>query len=413
MALFGAPVAHEDDPERAVRASLAIRDWAFEEDDVQVRIAVTTGEALIRLDARPEMGEGMASGDVVNTAARLQSAAPVNGVLADETTYRATRQVIEYREAPPVDAKGKVEPIPVWEAATARSRFGVDVAHEARAELVGRERELGVLHDAFERARHERTPQLVTLVGIPGIGKSRLVYELRRIVDADPELITWRQGRCLAYGEGVTLWALGEITKAQAGILEQDVPDEVVTKLAEMARKSRVGHPLDEATMIGPVVDEGQLATVMGYIDKGRAEGATLVAGGDRLTDGPLADGYYIAPTVFDDVSSSMAIGREEIFGPVLSVFTFDDAADAVRQANDSMYGLAAAIWTSDLDTAIGTAKGVKAGTVWVNAYHDAGMAFVLPMGGYKASGNGRELGREGLDEYFETKSIHIHLAGN
>ena len=97
----------------------------------------------------------------------------------------------------------------------------------------------------------------------------------------------------------------------------------------------------------------------------------------------------------------------------MLSVFTFDDADDAIRQANDSMYGLAAAVWTSNLDTALRTAKGVKAGTVWVNAYHDAGLPFVLPMGGYKASGIGRELGREGRDEYFETKSIHIQLAGS
>ena len=116
MALFGAPTAHEDDAERAVRACLAIRDWALEEEDVQVRIAVTTGEALIRLDARPETGEGMASGDVVNTAARLQNAAPVNGILVDETTYRATRQVVDYEEASAVEAKGKAEPIPVWEA---------------------------------------------------------------------------------------------------------------------------------------------------------------------------------------------------------------------------------------------------------------------------------------------------------
>ena len=233
MALFGAPTAHEDDAERAVRACLAIRDWALDEDDVQVRIAVTTGEALIRLDARPEAGEGMASGDVVNTAARLQNAAPVNGILADETTYRATRQVVDYKEATAVEAKGKAEPIAVWEAQSARARFGVDVAHEARAGLVGRDRELGVLEDAFGRARHERTPQLVTLVGVPGIGKSRLVYELSRIVDAEPELITWRQGRCLAYGDGVTLWALGEIVKAQAGIAEQDTPDEVAAKVRQ------------------------------------------------------------------------------------------------------------------------------------------------------------------------------------
>jgi len=235
MALFGAPVAHEDDPERAVRACLAIRDWAVEEDDVQVRIAVTTGEALIRLDARPEAGEGMASGDVVNTAARLQSAAPVNGILADQTTYRATRHVVDYRGAQAVEAKGKAEPTPVWEALSARARFGVDVAHEARSELVGRDRELAVVQDAFDRARHARTPQLLTLVGVPGIGKSRLVYELQRIVDADPELITWRQGRCLAYGDGVTLWALSEIVKAQAGILEQDTPADAAEKVRRAA----------------------------------------------------------------------------------------------------------------------------------------------------------------------------------
>jgi class 3 adenylate cyclase/tetratricopeptide (TPR) repeat protein len=231
MALFGAPVAHEDDPERAVRAALVIRDWAVENDEVQVRLGVTTGEAVIRLDARPEAGEGMASGDVVNTAARLQAAAPVNAVLVDETTYRASRHVIEHDDAAPVEAKGKAEPIPVWLARQARTRFGIDVAHQARAELVGRERELALLRDAFERAVHQRTPQLVTLVGVPGIGKSRLVYELSAIARDDPELITWRQGRCLAYGEGVTLWALGEILKAQVGILEQDSPGEVDAKI--------------------------------------------------------------------------------------------------------------------------------------------------------------------------------------
>jgi class 3 adenylate cyclase/tetratricopeptide (TPR) repeat protein len=230
MALFGAPVAHEDDPERAVRAALGIRDFAVE-NDLELRVGITTGEALVQLDAQPDAGEGMASGDVVNTAARLQSAAPINGVLVDETTYRATRAAVDYEDAEAVEAKGKAQPIAVWEAQTAHSRFGVDVAHEARADLVGRERELSVIRDAFERARHERTPQLLTLVGVPGIGKSRLVYELSRIADADPELVTWRQGRCLAYGDGVTLWALSEIVKAQSGIAEQDSPDEVEQKL--------------------------------------------------------------------------------------------------------------------------------------------------------------------------------------
>src|SRR5205809_5003077 len=123
VALFGAPTAHEDDPERAVRAALEIRDWALEQEQLQVRIAVNTGEALIALGARPSEGEGMASGDVVNTAARLQSAAPVNGILVGGTTYRATSHVIEYRDADPVQAKGKTEPVPVWEAVAARSRF--------------------------------------------------------------------------------------------------------------------------------------------------------------------------------------------------------------------------------------------------------------------------------------------------
>ncbi len=230
MALFGAPAAHEDDPERAVRAALAIREVALA-DGLELRVGVTTGEVLIRLDARPEVGESMAAGDVVNTAARLQGVAPVNGVLVDETTYRATRGVVGYREAAPVEAKGKADPVHVWEAIDVRARLGADVAHEARTELVGRDRELAVLRDAFDRARHERVSQLVTLVGVPGLGKSRLVYELAQIADADPDLVTWRQGRCLAYGDGVTLWALAEIVKAQTGILEQDPPETVGEKI--------------------------------------------------------------------------------------------------------------------------------------------------------------------------------------
>ena len=114
MAVFGAPVAHEDDPERAVRAGLAIRDAIVEDGRLQVRVAVTTGEALVTLGASPAEGEGMVAGDVVNTAARLQSAAPVNGILVDETTQRATRGAIDYREADAISAKGKAEPVPAW-----------------------------------------------------------------------------------------------------------------------------------------------------------------------------------------------------------------------------------------------------------------------------------------------------------
>jgi class 3 adenylate cyclase/tetratricopeptide (TPR) repeat protein len=220
VAVFGAPVSHEDDPERAVRAALAIRDSVGE--DLEIRTAVNTGEALVALGARAAEGEGMVSGDVVNTAARLQGAAPVNGILVGEATYRATRQAIEYRDAPPVEAKGKSEPIPVWEAVAARSRFGSDVEQKLRTPLVGRERERALLADAFDRARTEQSAQLVTLVGVPGIGKSRLVAELFQITDADEEIISWRQGRSLPYGERVSFWALGEIVKAHAGILESD-----------------------------------------------------------------------------------------------------------------------------------------------------------------------------------------------
>jgi class 3 adenylate cyclase len=270
MALFGAPTAHEDDPERAVRAALAIRSFAVEEG-LELRVGITTGEALVRLDARPDAGEGMASGDVVNTAARLQGAAPVNGIVVDETTRRATRQAIDYQEAEAVEAKGKAEPIAVWEAKGARSRFGVDVVHEARSDLVGRTRELGIVRDLFERARHERAPQLVTLVGVPGIGKSRLVFELQRIVDADPELITWRQGRCLAYGDGITLWALGEIVKAEAGILEQDTPGEIEDKIHRSVEDLLAGTG-DEARV------EAQLLALLGL-------GEEAQLGGDRRNE--------------------------------------------------------------------------------------------------------------------------------
>src|SRR5215475_771439 len=221
MALFGAPVTHEDDPERAVRAALAIRDWV-------------RGEGRVLLGARPDQGEGMAAGDVVNTAARLQAAAPVNGILVGERTFRATQAAIEYQAAGPVAAKGKRERVAAWEVVAARARLGVDVPLEARTALVGRERELHVLPDALARVRAERAPQLVTLVGVPGIGKSRLLYELSRIADAEPQLISWRQGRSLPYGEGVSFWALAEMVKAQAGILESDTSDEAEAKLAAM-----------------------------------------------------------------------------------------------------------------------------------------------------------------------------------
>jgi class 3 adenylate cyclase len=268
MALFGAPAAHEDDPERAVRAALAIRDWVCQQEQVQVRIAVHTGEALVTLGARPGLGEGMAAGDVVNTAARLQASAPVNGVLVGERTFRQTRAVIEYRPVGPMAAKGKREPVPAWEAVQARARLGVDVPPWARTALVGRDRELSVLRDALGRVRAERAPQLVTLVGVPGIGKSRLVFELWQVTEVDAQLISWRQGRSLPYGEGVSFWALAEIIKAQAGILEDDSSDQAGAKLAAMA-----------ADVLGGVPEAGWVARHLAAL---AGLGGGVPAGGDR-----------------------------------------------------------------------------------------------------------------------------------
>jgi tetratricopeptide (TPR) repeat protein len=247
MAVFGAPVAHEDDPERAVRAALAIRDWASEEQ-LELRIGVNTGEALVTIG-----GEPLAAGDVVNTAARLQSAAPSSGILAGDTTYRATRGAIDYDEHDPVQAKGKAERVPVWVAAQARGRVTVERTHGAM--LVGRERELALLRDALARARAEGSAQLVTLVGVPGIGKSRLVFELFRHLEQLPELVTWRHGRCLPYGDGVSFWALGEIVKAQAGILDTDAPADVERKLHEAAADDWVESHL--RPLVGLSVDTG------------------------------------------------------------------------------------------------------------------------------------------------------------
>jgi class 3 adenylate cyclase/tetratricopeptide (TPR) repeat protein len=247
VAVYGAPTAHEDDPERAVRAALAARDAIAalnERDDaleLHVRVGVATGEALVTLDARPEAGESMVAGDVMNTAARIQSAAPVDGILVGGATHRATERMIVYRAHGPVEAKGKTEPVVVWEAVEARGRVG-GIGQSPPSPLVGRDHERALLLGAFARVRVDRSAQLVTLVGVPGIGKSRLVAELGQTVEDDDEIITWRYGRCLPYGDGVSFWALGEIVKAQAGIHENDDAAVTAAKLT-----AAVGDVVPEA----------------------------------------------------------------------------------------------------------------------------------------------------------------------
>ena len=238
MAVFGAPTAHEDDAERAVRAGLRILEAIDELNDenptlaLQVRIGIGTGEAVVALGARPEEGEGIVTGDVVNTASRLQGAAPVDGIAVSEQTYRQTERVFDYEELEPAQVKGKTEPLALYRPLGARARFGTDVTRTHTAPLVGRELEKPLLIGTFERSAQQRSCQLVTIVGEPGIGKSRLCAELFGYIEDRPEqLVRWRQGRCLPYGEGIAFWALGEIVKAECGILESDSPEEAEGKL--------------------------------------------------------------------------------------------------------------------------------------------------------------------------------------
>lgn len=231
MALFGAPVAYGDDPERAVLAAFAIREAMARlgADDpgpaLEVRIGVSTGEAFVDLDAERAEGEGMASGDIVVTAFRLQQAAPPGGILVGEATYRATRRTIEYGEQQAVTAKGKLEHLQAWAAAGPR-----DSAGRPGARLVGRGAELSYLRSLVDP--EEGGLRLATLVGPPGMGKSRLVWELSRFVEDDSPGTTWRQGRCLSYGLGVSFSAFAQIVKAQADILESDTAETVGRKLS-------------------------------------------------------------------------------------------------------------------------------------------------------------------------------------
>src|SRR5712692_5036183 len=237
MAVFGAPVAHEDDAERAVRAGLRILEAIGELNEaepglsLQVRVGINTGEAVVALGARPEEGEGIVTGDVVNTASRLQGAAPVDGIAVSEQTFRVTERVFDYEPLEPVRVKGKAAPLALYRPVAARARFGSDVTRSQATPLVGRDLERTLLVSTFERAVQQRSCQLVTVVGEPGVGKSRLCMELFSYIDERPGLVTWRQGRCLPYGEGIAFWALGEIVKAECGILESDSPDEVRAKL--------------------------------------------------------------------------------------------------------------------------------------------------------------------------------------
>jgi class 3 adenylate cyclase/tetratricopeptide (TPR) repeat protein len=244
VALFGAPVVHEDDALRAVRAALAIKhaiadlnahdEWL----DLHIRIGVNTGEALVVLGAHPGEGEGMAAGDVLNTAARLQSAAPVDGILVGAETHRATVHAIEYRDVEPVTAKGKAERIVVWEALGERD---VTPAVTSGPPLVGRSDELQALRELWTRVVADDAAATAIVVAPPGVGKSRLLWEFTRT----PLGAHVHWGRCLAYGEGITYWPIAEIVKDIAGILVTDEPATASAKLDALLERIGQGQ-LDE-----------------------------------------------------------------------------------------------------------------------------------------------------------------------
>ena len=199
----------------------------------------------------------------------------------------------------------------------------------------------------------------------------------------------------------------GEVCAAGSRLLvERSVHDQVVEQLAENAKKLTVGDPLDKNTRMGAVVSRKQQETVLGYIKKGVDEGAALVAGGKAAQAN--GKGYFVEATVFDRVTAEMTIAREEIFGPVLAVLSFDDFDHAVKLGNQSMYGLAAGIWTKDIQKAHRAAKAIRAGTVWINTYNFYDPA--APFGGFKSSGFGRDLGKDALDGYLETKTVWVAL---
>jgi acyl-CoA reductase-like NAD-dependent aldehyde dehydrogenase len=208
-----------------------------------------------------------------------------------------------------------------------------------------------------------------------------------------------------AVAVGIFLYAGQSCTAGSRLLVHRSIHDTFLDGLIERARALKVGSPLDEDTQLGPMVSARQLDRVLGYVERGRTEQARLILGGDRL-GGEWSTGFFMAPTIFDDVRPDMTIAREEIFGPVLSVLSFDDEAEAIAVANDNPLGLGSAVWTTDLDRAIRLARRLRVGDVWVNT-HYVRLA-ESPFGGVKGSGIGRELGMEGLDEYLESKRVCI-----
>ncbi len=223
------------------------------------------------------------------------------------------------------------------------------------------------------------------------------------VVFADADLDAAVKGAVMGifYGKGEVCTAGSRL------FVEEKIHGPFMEKLVERAKKMTPGDPFDPKTRLGPVVSKEQMNRVLNYIESGKSEGAKLLTGGKRAT-GEHGKGFFVEATVFDNVGPQMKIAQEEIFGPVLATLQFENFDEAVSKSNQTVYGLASAIWTRDIKKAHAFAKAVKAGTVWVNTYgnYDAAM----PFGGYKMSGFGRELGKAALDSYTQIKSVWVNL---
>jgi aldehyde dehydrogenase (NAD+) len=193
-------------------------------------------------------------------------------------------------------------------------------------------------------------------------------------------------------------------------LIQRSIHDQFVERLLALAQTAKMGNPLETTTQVGPVTTKPQYEKVLGYIDVAKGEGAKVRLGGGKATRPECGDGWFVEPTIFTGVAPEMRIAREEVFGPVLSVIPFDDEEDAIRIANDSMYGLAAGVWTSSIQRALGVPEKLEAGTVWVNTYR--AVSYMSPFGGYKRSGIGRESGIDAIHEYLQTKSVWIDISG-
>ncbi|MGB3482446.1 MAG: aldehyde dehydrogenase family protein [Mycobacterium sp.] len=186
--------------------------------------------------------------------------------------------------------------------------------------------------------------------------------------------------------------------------------DEIVQRLVDRISTLRQGDPLDPATDVGPVMNQTQQNRILGYIESGKQDGATIVVGGETPSGKGFEKGFWVAPTVFTGVQNTMCIAREEIFGPVLSVLTYDSVDEAVSMANDTEYGLSAGVWSRDIQRALDIANRLEAGSVWINDWHN--ISQFLPFGGFKQSGTGRELGPDALDEFTQDKAVTVDLSG-